>query len=92
MTASITVNRQCSRCPREDRQEVSLEELAKLAKTGLKAPPAIRIIVDGKEIVTKDNLCHVCRKVVERYTEQIGRQLQHKSSERGEADEPDVEG
>ena len=95
--ATITVNRECSRCPRVDRTEVSIEEVVKLAKTGLKQPRAMRITMDGNETHSFDTLCGTCRQIVERGLAGLSKRLEQRSSVRsaadvdtGDPDEPDI--
>ncbi len=80
MSATITVNRQCSRCPREDREEISLKEAGSLAKTGLKKPSAVKVIVDGEDVIDIESLCKECRQIVSKYLQNINKKLKHRSS------------
>lgn len=77
MSATLTINRQCSRCSREDREEVTVEDAA---RAGLASPTALRVEIDGVAVIEFDNLCGVCRNIVDRYLENVGRQLKGKSS------------
>lgn len=90
-TTTIALKRQCSRCPRVEEQEISLEEAAKLQKTGLKGPKAFRAMLNGDVVVEHENLCAVCEEIVQNYLSNIGKVLQHRSSLRTSDDAPEVE-
>lgn len=90
MTATITVNRECSRCPRVARREVSITEIAKLAKTGLKQPCAMRVVLAGKEVHVFATLCDTCRQIVERGLTNLSKKLEQRSSLRASGDTADV--
>lgn len=93
MSATLTVNRTCSRCPREERTEVSLQDLVNAAKADLDGPKALRVVLDGEETVVLENLCSVCRQIVRRHLDQIDRRLRQRSSlrDRDGAEENDHE-
>lgn len=69
MSYTITVNRQCGRCPREERTEVSVEDVVRLAKTKETPDPALVVTIDGKIQGDFPYLCTQCRSIVNRYLE-----------------------
>jgi hypothetical protein len=89
VTASLTVNRVCTRCPRIEQTEVSVEDIMKMAAkskggTLFDGPKALSIFIDEKQVVEFPFLCTPCRQIVIRYIEHIAKKLKHQSSLRGE--------
>jgi hypothetical protein len=63
-----------------EQREISIEEAARLSKTGLKAPVALRITMAGEEVAAFDNLCSVCQEIVKGYISNINKRLKMHSS------------
>lgn len=91
MSASLTINRTCSRCPRVEQSEVSLDDVVKMAQTtGNKkslpeGPKALAIAVDEKATVVFPFLCSQCKQIVARYIEHIAKKPKHQSALRANA-------
>lgn len=91
MSASLTINRTCSRCPRVEQSEVSLADVVKMAQTnggknGLpEGPKALAIMIDEKQTVVFPFLCLQCKQIVARYIEHIAKKPKHQSALRGDA-------
>lgn len=87
-TAVLTVNRPCTRCPRVDQAEISVDEIVKQAQQGKKAladgPKALAIRIDEKTTVEFPFLCAQCKQIVARYIEHIAKKPKHQSALRGE--------
>lgn len=64
---TLSLNKQCSRCPRVEQVEVSIDEAVKLAQLALKAPKALVVTIDGEEVSSFDALCSVCKTIVMKY-------------------------
>lgn len=80
MTAQLTVNRSCTRCPRVEQTEVSIDEIVKLAQQSKggpgkaaipEGPKALSIRIDEKPPIEFGFLCNQCRQIVMRYIEHI---------------------
>lgn len=71
---------QCSRCPREETKPITLEEANRQAKSPTKAPPAVVVQADGKELGRFDLLCDVCAKIVSKYLDAALKKPKHQSS------------
>jgi hypothetical protein len=93
VTASLTVNRTCTRCPRVEQTEVSVEDIMKMATTAKsqggkttipEGPKALAIRIDEKQTVEFPFLCTPCRQIVARYIEHIAKKPKHQSALRGE--------
>lgn len=87
---TLSVKRQCGRCPREEHIPIDIKEAVELAQRGeLEKPanPAITVFIDGTETVSREHLCGPCREIVARLLEQIGRKLEHRSSLRTSGEE-----
>ncbi len=90
MTAHLTVNRACTRCPRIEQTEVSVEEIVKLAKQqGSKVvipegPKALSIRIDEKTMIEFEFLCGPCTQIVARYIEHIVRKPEKQSALRSQ--------
>lgn len=80
MSARVVVKRECSRCPRIEEREISLEEAVGLHKTGLKGPVALKIMMKGEAIAELEDLCDTCTTVVLNYIESATKKLQHRSA------------
>lgn len=86
MGLSLSVNKQCSRCPRVEQKPISLEEAVAAAKVTKKAPPALEVRVDGETMVEFEQLCDVCQTIVTRYLDNAGKRPKHQSSLREQAE------
>lgn len=86
MAFSLSLNKQCSRCPRVEQTTISLDEAVAQAKSTTKPPLALEIKVDGEAIVQFEDVCEVCRTIVLRYIESAGVRPKHQSAlrEQGE--------
>jgi hypothetical protein len=91
MTASLYVNHRCSRCPRVEQREVTLEQAVALAKTEKKAPPALLVELHGEHYGALEALCSVCEEVVLKYMELILTTKKHASSSRTRSISVEVE-
>jgi hypothetical protein len=81
MPARLALEETCSRCPRVESREVTLEEAAKLAKSGLKPKAtALKVMVEGKAHFEFETLCETCKKIVLGYLASASKQLKHRSS------------
>jgi hypothetical protein len=81
--ADLTIRKQCSRCPREELVDISIEQVVEATKRGkldLKGPVALVIRVDGEELVKFETLCTQCRSIVARSLAQIEKKSGKKSS------------
>lgn len=89
MSAILTVNRTCTRCPRVEQSEISVADVVKMAGGGKNAlpegPKAISIAVDEKTTVTFPFLCTPCKQIVARYIEHIAKKPKHQSALRAGA-------
>jgi bacterioferritin-associated ferredoxin len=75
MSEQIQVSRQCGRCPKEERQTITLEEALELAKRSPEARvKALEVVVDGKTVASFDHLCAACRSTVAAYLDGAARQ------------------
>ena len=81
MSYTITVNRQCGRCPREERTEVSVEDVVKMAKTKeVPGAAALVVTIDGTIQGSFPYLCTQCRSIVNRYLEHALKMQKKESS------------
>lgn len=80
MSSFLTINKQCSRCPRVEQKPITLDEAIAQSKTNKKTAPALEIYVDGEAVVEFEALCDVCQTVVLRYVENAGKKPKHQSS------------
>lgn len=91
MSASLTINRTCTRCPRVEQAPVSLADVVKMAqvnggKNGLpEGPKALSIAIDEKQTVVFPFLCTQCKQIVARYIEHIAKKPKHQSALRQNA-------
>lgn len=76
----IKLSEKCSRCPREETFEVSLDEAVARVKNPTPAHKALVITIDGAEAVSYDYLCEECRNIVLGYC--AGTKKQSKRSAR----------
>lgn len=88
----------CSRCPRVEHVDVSMEEILAEAKAAeaakkkpeeepkKKAPAELRIRLGDKTLAEFDVLCSTCRDIVTTHIDHIARVSKHKSSKRGGTD------
>ena len=91
MSISLSVNKQCSRCPRIEQTTVSIEEAVKLAQKAQKnTASAIRIEMDGKEVGSFEALCSICQTTVMKYIESAMKGQKHASSLRGAGSEAET--
>lgn len=86
MSATLAIKRQCTRCPREDEAEISLEEVVKMAKSGKipEPPKSLSVQMDDKTVVEFPFLCAQCKTIVARYLEHVAKKPKHQSALRGE--------
>ncbi len=78
---SITLNMQCSRCPRVDRVEINLEEATRMAqKIGQVQEPAVVVSLNGKKYGSFQNLCSVCTQIVSAHLDAAFKKLEKMSS------------
>lgn len=81
--SKIKLSNKCSRCPREELTDITLEEAIALAKdVGKEKPPALIIKMDGEELASYERLCSACRSVVVGYLDGAVRQPTKSSSKR----------
>lgn len=91
MSATLTINRTCSRCPRVEQSEVSLSDIVKMAQasggknTIPEGPKALSVSIDEKQTVVFPFLCSPCKQIVARYIEHIAKKPKHQSALRGDA-------
>lgn len=82
----ITLNIECSRCPRVESTEISLEkaiELANEKKNAVKKPDALELKIDGVVVATYEKLCSTCRNVVMSLLDGVSRKSEKVSAQRG---------
>lgn len=88
MTAKLTVNRTCTRCPRVEQSEISVADVVKMASSGKNSlpdgPKALTIRVEEKVFHEFAFLCTPCTQIVARYIEHIVKKPKHQSALRGE--------
>jgi len=86
VNATLAIKRQCTRCPREDEAEVSLDEVVKMARGGKIPDPPKSLVVqmDDKNIVEFSFLCQQCKTIVQRYMSHVMKKPKHQSALRGE--------
>jgi hypothetical protein len=77
----IKISEQCSRCPREEQFEVTLDEAVERSKAREVRDKALVIMIDGQQAVSYDYLCDECRGIVVAYCDGTKRQ-QKKSARR----------
>jgi hypothetical protein len=77
---TIKLSEKCSRCPREELVDVSLDEAVARVKASGPKRKALVIQLDGKEAVSYDHLCEECLGIVAAYIE--GARKQTKRSAR----------
>jgi hypothetical protein len=86
--ATLTVNRQCTRCPRIDQAEISVDDVVKMAQSGKKSlpngPKALNVRIDEKTVIEFDFLCGPCKQIVLRYIEHAAKKPKHQSALRGD--------
>ncbi len=81
----LSLNKQCSRCPRVDQQEITAEEIIAKAKAGQAledSTPMLVISVRDKAVVTYPYLCKPCVAIVAAHIESIGSTLEKVSATR----------
>jgi len=77
---TIKLSEKCSRCPREELVEVTLDEAVARVKTQGPKRKALVIQLDGQEAVAYEHLCEECVGIVASYIE--GARKQTKRSAR----------
>jgi hypothetical protein len=88
VTATLTVNRQCTRCPRVEQTSIDVVELIKQAGPSGKlkdGPKALQISVDETPLIEFPFLCQPCTEIVARYLEHIAKKPKHQSALRAGA-------
>ena len=86
MSLSYSLNRKCSRCPREERTDMTVEEIVRQAKSvDNKKAPNFHVSMEGVATVEFEFLCNTCRTIVERYLTHIAKRPKHQSALRGDA-------
>lgn len=92
MSVSLSINKQCSRCPRVEQTAVTIEEAVKLAQKAQKnTAKAICIEMDGKETGSFEALCSTCQTIVLKYVENAMKVQKHVSSLRSTGADVEVE-
>jgi hypothetical protein len=86
MSLSLSLNKQCSRCPRMEQKPITLDEAVAQAKSNKKAPPALEIRIDGETLVEFEALCDICQSIVLRYVENAGKKPKHQSALREQSE------
>lgn len=79
----ITLNIECSRCPRVESTEISLEQAIALAnekKNNVKKPNALELVIDGTTVATYEKLCSTCRNVVLNLLDGVSRKAEKVSA------------
>lgn len=79
----ITLNIECSRCPRVESTEINLEQAIALAnekKNGVKKPDALELKIDGVVVATYEKLCSTCRNVVMNLLDGVSRKAEKASA------------
>lgn len=87
MSTTLSLNKQCSRCPRVEQMSVSIEEAVRLAQKAQGAPKAIAITINGAEVGAFASLCSICQSIVVRHIDLAMKTQKHVSAVRG-ADAP----
>lgn len=90
MSISLSVKKQCSRCPRVEQKDITIEEAVKLAKDTKKQPPALEVFLEGESLGSFELLCDTCQTIIARYLENTMKRPKHQSSLREQSEEPDV--
>lgn len=83
MSTTITINRTCSRCPRVESTELTIEEATALVRGDKKKEEDPQLAVrlsDKRGVMRFDYLCSTCRQIVCRYLDMIFKKQSHKSS------------
>lgn len=83
--SKITLNIECSRCPRVESTEINLEQAIALAnekKNGVKKPDALELKIDGVVVATYEKLCSTCRNVVMNLLDGVSRKAEKASAVR----------
>lgn len=91
MTLALSLKKQCSRCPRSEQKDITIEEAVKLAKDTKKAPPALEVFVDGDSLGSFELLCDTCQTIVARYLENAMKRPKHQSSLREQSEDVKIE-
>lgn len=79
MSAVLVLKRQCSRCPREIEEAVTVQEAAARLAAHENQPPFLRIEYEGTEVVSHSILCPACQETVAKLIGSISKELQHRS-------------
>lgn len=89
MSYQIALKKKCSRCPRVESEDVTIEEA--LHRTEKKEPTAAIVELDGGQVYAFDALCAPCRAIVISYLEKAFAVLDKPSFQRTREDgEPDI--
>jgi hypothetical protein len=83
VSTTLSLNKQCSRCPRVEQTSVSIEEAVRMAQKAQSAPKAVVVSVDGSETGSFVALCSICRSIVSRHIEMAMKTQKHVSAVRG---------
>lgn len=83
MSTTLSLNKQCARCPRVEQTSVSIEEAVRMAQKAQSAPKAVVVSVDGTEMGSFASLCSTCRSIVLRHIEMALKTQKHVSAVRG---------
>jgi len=83
MSTTLSLNKQCSRCPRVEQTSVSIEEAVRMAQKAQSAPKAVVVSVDGSEVGSFAALCSICQSIVSRHIEMAMKTQKHVSAVRG---------
>lgn len=79
----ITLNIECSRCPRVESTEITLEQAIALAnekKNNVQKPNALELVIDGVVVATYAKLCSTCRNVVLNLLDGVSRKAEKVSA------------
>lgn len=83
----LTQKKQCSRCPRVELIDISIEEVLEMAKRAKSTePPFLVIRIEGQEAVKFAALCTPCQGIVARHLEQVAKRPEKQSSLREASD------
>jgi hypothetical protein len=82
MTTTLYSKKKCSRCPRADEIEMTLEQALEASKNTRPKPPQLKIIMEGQSVVEFEHLCAPCTEIVSSFIGNAARQPMKVSSTR----------
>jgi hypothetical protein len=91
MSVTLSLNKQCARCPRVEQIPVTIDEAVKAAQKASKAPKALEVKIDGETVAEFPALCSTCVSIVQKYMDKITKPQKHISSLRESGTDVEVD-